>query len=155
MSQPTTGRVQAVFAQEEGDRKGNAHIQAAATMMFARYDNANKDFAALLRLLCGFKPATHHKWAVTITIHPAEEAEQASLRKVNKAGLFGYCLKQRFTSSIFKCAVPVLQTLDTIWSFALMCQLMHVSSQPLLLTLSQPEELCCNVWTALLVLQMP
>ena len=102
------GHVQAVFAQEEGDRKGNVLIQAADTMMFARYDNAQKDFATLLRLLCGFKPATHHQWAVTITIHPAEGVEQASLRKVNKAGLFGYCLKQRFTSSIFKCVLLVL-----------------------------------------------
>ena len=37
--------------------------------------------------------------------------------------------------------------LDTIRSFALTRRLMHVSSQPLSLTLSQPEELRCTVCT--------
>lgn len=82
----------------------HAHVQAAAVWLLAPYDSASKDITALLRLLCGFKTADTFRWALKIELHPADTGEQRSIRKMNVPGLFGYCLKQRFTSSIFRCA---------------------------------------------------
>ena len=83
----------------------HVHIQAAATLMLAPHDSLEKNLAALLRVLCGFKAGSVHKWALKIQVHPFDTGEQRTLRKVNKAGLYGYCLKQRFTSAVFRCAL--------------------------------------------------
>ena len=99
--------MQALFCQEEGVKKMHVHIKAAAVPVLAPYDNAENDLMALTRLLCGFKTGDHLKWALKANLHPFDSGEQRTLRKVNKAGLFGYCLKQRFTSAIFKCALSL------------------------------------------------
>ena len=97
--------VQAVFALEEGAKKMHAHIQAAAVLVLRPYENVEKDLASLLRLMCGFKTGDLHKWALKVKVNPFDINEQKTLRKINRAGLFGYCLKQRFTSAIFKCVI--------------------------------------------------
>ena len=92
-------------SQEEGDRKMNVHIQAAATLVLAKYDNLGSDLKSLLRLLCGFKTGDEHKWALKIETHNFATEEQQTLRKVTEAGLFGYCCKQRYTSHVYQCAL--------------------------------------------------
>ena len=96
--------MQAVVALEEGDRNMHAHVQAAAAIILVPYDTANRDVAALLRLLCDFRTGSEHRWALKVVLHPEETAEQRALHKVTRRGLFSYCLKQRFTSIIFRCA---------------------------------------------------
>lgn len=81
------------------------HLQCAAVFTVAAYDYAKRDLAALLRLLCGFQTASIFRWALKIEMHHYNTADQSTLRKVTEAGLFGYCLKQRFTSAVFKCAL--------------------------------------------------
>ena len=82
------------------------HVQAAAILMLASYENAQRDVGALLRYLCGFRTGDTFKWAVKVELHPADVSAQKTLRKVTEEGLFGYCLKQRFTSSVFRCFPP-------------------------------------------------
>ena len=82
------------------------HVQAAFVIMMAPYDGAGKDLVALLRVMCGMPTGSAFKWAFKVEIHPTDPNQQRSLRKVNKPGLFGYCLKQRFTSATFRCVLP-------------------------------------------------
>ena len=100
----TLSCLQAVLAQEGGDRKIHVHLQCAAIFTLAPYDAAKRDLCSLLRLLCGFKDGTSFNWAPKAELHPLAAADQQALRKVTVPGLFGYCLKQRFTGATFKCA---------------------------------------------------
>ena len=96
--------MQAFVAQEEGDRKQHIHAQCAAVLVLAPAESLKRDLTALLRLLCGFRTNDSWKWAMKVELHFAESAMQPGLRKVTLAGLFGYCVKQRYTSSVYKCA---------------------------------------------------
>lgn len=95
--------VQAVLAQEEGEKKMHVHLQCAAVFVFAPYEKLGTDLTALLRILCDFRVKTEYKWSLKAVVHPYASEEQIGLHKVNLPGLFGYCLKQRYTSSVFKC----------------------------------------------------
>ena len=115
-------RLQGIFAQEEGTRNENVHVQAAATLMLAPYPGATKDFAAFLRLVCDLQTGDAYKWALKIELHPHDTGEQRTLRKVNEPGLFGYCCKQRYTSAVYKCASPPLtRSFACAWRKILFC----------------------------------
>ena len=95
--------LQALVAQEEGERKQHIHLQCAATLTLAPYEALQRDLAALLRILCGFATGDAYKWALKIELHAHDTGLQPGLRKVTEGGLFGYCCKQRHTSSVYKC----------------------------------------------------
>lgn len=84
----------------------HAHIQAAATFVFAPSEKLGSHLCSLLRLLCDMRAGSDYKWSLKAVVHPFAPDDQVGLRKVNKAGLFGYSLKQRHSSSIFRRASP-------------------------------------------------
>lgn len=97
--------VQDIYCQEGRNRKMVAYMQGGAFLMLAAYELANRDVAALLCLMCGLRTGDHHKWAISVGLHPHELAAQSTLRKVTEEGPFSYCAKQRYTSAIYERAL--------------------------------------------------
>jgi hypothetical protein len=98
--------VQGIFCNEEGTKKHNVHVQAAWAQPFATSPNMHKDLRALLRIICNFKSGAAKLWNVVVVCHPEEPGLQPQLSKVTRAGLFGYCCKQRHDSPTFRCELP-------------------------------------------------
>ena len=109
--------MQAIFAQEEGERKQHLHVQSAAVLLLANYGDLKRDIVALLRLLCGFRTGDVYKCVIGLELHHKDTEMQPGLRKITTEGLFGYRCKQRYTSSTYRCAHQkrALQPLCWIW----------------------------------------
>jgi hypothetical protein len=95
--------VQALVCTEEGNRKGNVHVQAVWAQPFPHYPELAKDLAALLRTMCGFRPGATKPWNVAVVAHPENPAH-----KLTRDALFGYASKGRNQSPNYTYAHTVL-----------------------------------------------
>lgn len=93
---------------EEGAKQGNVHVQAAALLLLAWYDDLGKGVASALRLLCGFKRGATRPWSAVVRARPQEEFLQPQLSEVSFISLAGCCTKQRNESANFECAASTL-----------------------------------------------
>jgi len=77
---------QGIYCQEEGDKNVRGYVQATAVRILTAHEHARRDVAALLRLMHGLRTGGHHKWAVTVCLHPHELSAQMTLPQMTEDG---------------------------------------------------------------------